>query len=121
MKHPRCRTVSIAMHPFAWLLLVIHCGGDPELGPPTGSTCPQNSSLTYVNFGKRFLDANCVGCHGPRSPALSDQASVQAAWDRIYRMAAAGPNAINTAMPKDHGVSTDERLKLGEWLACGAP
>ena len=121
MKHSRRRTLSRAVHAFAWLLLAIHCGSDAELGPPTGSTCPPNSSLTYVNFGKPFLDANCVGCHGPRAPALSDQASVKAARDSIDRMAAAGPNAINTAMPKDHGVSTDERVKLGEWLACGAP
>jgi hypothetical protein len=77
--------------------------------------------LTYQNFGKAFIDGNCVGCHNRQSPTLTTQAEVQAARDAIDRSAAAGPNATNTIMPKDHDVPVADRLKLGEWLACGAP
>jgi hypothetical protein len=41
--------------------------------------------------------------------------------DVIDRAAASGPDATNTFMPEGGSVSTEERKKLGEWLACGAP
>jgi hypothetical protein len=77
--------------------------------------------ITYANFGQAFIQDNCLGCHVTRSPVLTTQASVQAAKTDIDAVAASGPNATNTQMPQDHGVPTDQRVKLGEWLACGAP
>lgn len=104
------------------LLLVGACSGNQGLGAPTGSTCPQNSTLTYANFGQVFIDSNCLGCHAGRdNPMLTTQAAVQAARDAIDRAAAAGPNATNTYMPKDHDIAVAQRQQLGEWLACGAP
>jgi hypothetical protein len=96
------------------------CGGGSG-GSSTGSTCPNGSTLTFANFGQAFIQNNCIGCHSNRSPVLTTQADVQAARSDIDRVAAAGPDATNTSMPQDHAVSTDQRLKLGEWLACGAP
>jgi uncharacterized membrane protein len=102
--------------------LSVACGESP--GDATGSTCPENSTLTYADFGQAFVQNNCVSCHGaegPESPALTTLEQVQANIDDIDRAAAAGPNATNTFMPEGISVSTDERRKLGEWLACGAP
>jgi hypothetical protein len=108
---------------WAWaLLLLVACSGNSDQGSPTGSTCPQNATLTYANFGQTFIGANCLGCHaGRQSPTLTTLAAVQAARDAVDRAAAAGPNATNTYMPKDHDVAVAQRLQLGEWLACGAP
>jgi hypothetical protein len=103
-------------------LSVVACGSD--LGDSTSSSCPTDSTLTYQNFGQAFMQTNCVSCHnenGPESPALSTLEQVRAHRDEIDRAAAAGPNATNTFMPEGISVSKEERLKLGEWLACGAP
>ena len=91
-------------------------------GSATGSTCPSDSTLTYQNFGQAFASSYCSACHaGREQPNLTTQAAIVANRDEIDRVAAAGPNATNTQMPEDGSVSSDERLKLGEWLACGAP
>jgi hypothetical protein len=95
------------------------CGG--EDGEPTGSICPADSTLTYENFGQEFIQKYCLACHTSKeSPKLTTQAAIQANIDEIDRQAAAGPNATNTNMPESGSVSTEERKKLGEWLACGA-
>jgi uncharacterized membrane protein len=101
---------------------LLACGED--LGDATGSTCPEDSTLTYASFGESFVQSKCLACHGaagPESPTLATLAQVQAHIDEIDRAAAAGPNATNTFMPEGISVSTEERRKLGEWLACGAP
>ena len=98
------------------------CGSD--LGDSTGSTCPADSTLTYDNFGQSFMQTHCLACHadgGPESPKLSTVAEVRAHIGDVDRAAAAGPNAVNTYMPEGSSVSEEERRKLGEWLACGAP
>ena len=101
---------------------VLACG--EGLGDATGSSCPESPTLTYENFGQAFIQSNCLSGHGsagPESPALATLEQVQAHIDDIDRAAAAGPNATNTFMPEGTSVSTTERRKLGEWLACGAP
>jgi hypothetical protein len=106
----------------AWVALCgvsVACGKD---GGPTGATCPPDSTLTYANFGEPLLSSVCLECHNSlRKPNLSTQAAVQANIAAIDRMAAAGPDATNTAMPDDGPISNADRRKLGEWLACGAP
>lgn len=100
----------------------VACGSD--LGDSTGSTCPAESTLTYDNFGKNFMQTHCLACHadgGSESPALSTLAEIQAHLGDVDRAAAAGPNAVNTFMPEGSSVPEEERRKLGEWLACGAP
>lgn len=99
------------------------CSSD-GLGDPTGSTCPDDSTLTYANFGQAFIRTNCLSCHGssgPESPKFDTLAQVRANAGDIDRAAAAGPSAVNTYMPESGSVSEAERRQLGEWLACGAP
>jgi mono/diheme cytochrome c family protein len=103
-------------------MALLGCGDD--LGDPTGSTCPQDSTLTYESFGQAFIQTNCLSCHGvggPESPTLSTLDQIKANADEIDRAAASGPDGTYTYMPEDGSVSTAERKKLGEWLACGAP
>lgn len=101
-------------------LLVAACGG--SLGDPTGSPCPPGSTLTYENFGRNFFTQNCIRCHaGQESPTLATLDSIQAHASDIDKAAAAGLNATNDSMPEGTSIPREERLKLGEWLACGAP
>ncbi len=93
-------------------------------GDPTGATCPPNSTLTYETFGKAFFAANCDACHGAggdTQPRLSSQETIRRQKDDVDKAAAKGPNATNTYMPDGRSVDDEERRKLGEWLACGAP
>lgn len=97
---------------------------DDELESATASTCPSDSSLTYDNFGQAFFQSHCLACHGssgPQSPKLETLAQIRANRARIDSVAAAGPNGVNTLMPKTGTVDVADREKLGEWLACGAP
>ena len=96
------------------LFVLSACAG---LGDPTGSTCPDTSTLTYETFGQSFMREHCVSCH----QEYSSQEGVQANIDEIDRAAAAGPDAVNTWMPEDRDLSDHQRQQLGEWLACGAP
>ena len=90
------------------------------------STCPEESELTYDNFGREFLDAHCQRCHASDSDdrngapvtfhfdTLDD---VHERADRIYARAAAS----NTSMPPGpDDPPEEERMLLAEWLACGA-
>lgn len=102
-------------------------------GTPSGATCPQDSTLTWENFGQAFMDTYCNRCHGSsvkgadRQGAPSDhnfdtRELVQEMIDHIDETSAAGPKITNTAMPIGAPTPTDEeRRKLGEWLACDAP
>lgn len=100
---------------------------------PTGSTCPTGSTLTYESFGRAFFDEYCQPCHAssvrgaarqgaPSSHTYDDVGMIRAAAEEIDLRAAAGPDAINTDMPRAFPAPTEEeRRQLGEWLACGAP
>lgn len=100
--------------------LLAACGEDE--GPASNSTCPPASTLTYANFGQAFMATNCNRCHsGDESPNLTSQGAIQSNRNAIDKQAAAGPNATNTYMPPNGSVSLEDRQKLGEWLACGAP
>ena len=117
---------------FALALAPLASGCDAH-GEPTGSTCPQGSTLTYANFGQQFMTNYCTDCHSSTktgsarhgAPAFHDYDTVEgvrATIDHVDENAAAGPNAVNTLMPEDDPRPTEqERRQLGEWLACGAP
>lgn len=123
------KSIAIALGLVAALSLAA-CG---EHGEPTGSVCPPTQTLTYVNFGKSFMDTYCVDCHSSTktgaarhgAPAFHDYDTVEGVRqtiEHIDEQAAAGPNAVNTLMPEDAPTPTEaERRQLGEWLACGAP
>jgi uncharacterized membrane protein len=120
------------------LAMSLGCGEQKEnvhsSGHASGTTCSQESSLTYENFARDFMKRYCTRCHAAslasseRNGAPSDHdfdtleglRSTHA--DHIDQQAAAGPDAVNDAMPpSDPRPSNDERRKLGEWLACGMP
>ncbi|MCZ7684297.1 MAG: cytochrome c [Sandaracinaceae bacterium] len=129
------RVVTVALS----LIALAACDPQRPLRPdaaalaPTGSVCPPGSPLTYETFGRSFFDAYCQSCHAsavtgadrqgaPSSHTYDDGEMIRAAAEEIDRLAAAGPDAVNTDMPRAFPVPTeDERRQLGEWLACGAP
>ncbi|WAS91271.1 hypothetical protein [Nannocystis punicea] len=108
-------------------------GHDHGEGTPSGADCPEDSTLTWDSFGKDFMSNYCTRCHSTslsgsqRSGAPSDHnfetaALVREQLEHIDEGAAAGPDAVNTAMPiGDPQPTEDERRQLGEWIACGAP
>lgn len=90
--------------------------------------CPEGGTqLTYASFGKDFLDANCNYCHSedeghrhgaPASYRFDTLDGVRLHAPRIFVRAAAS----NTSMPPGpEDPAPDERDRLAEWLACGAP
>jgi len=111
-------------------------GSDPAepSGLATGSTCPSNSELTYENFAASFMKRYCTRCHAAslsssqRQGAPSDhnfdtlEGLRMTDVEHIDEQAAAGPDRENTSMPPgEPRPTTEERRKLGEWLACGMP
>lgn len=117
-----------------WVACDSHEEGTGEaVGPATSSVCPTPQTLTYDNFGRDFMNRYCLRCHSAkvtgtaREGAPSDHNfdtidEVQGLREHIDQKAAAGPAATNTDMPRGQPAPTaDERKKLGEWLACGAP
>jgi hypothetical protein len=109
------------------------CNDTVLFGPPTESTCPTDSTLTYATFGQPFMESYCVRCHSSTlmgsarmgAPLLHDFNTLPGITifiSHIDETAAAGPAATNTSMPNgDPTPSLAERTMLGEWLACGAP
>jgi len=117
-------------------LSLVACGSSEPTtiyGPPTESVCSPSSTLTYDNFGKKFMEDYCTRCHASTlsgaarqgAPSFHDFDTVQGIrpiGDHIDETTAAGPAATNTGMPEDGNKPTlAEREQLGEWLACGAP
>lgn len=111
------------------LLTLVGCEG----GEPTNTTCPSGSTLTYTNFGQTFMGTYCLRCHNEaltgdaRHDAPSDVnfntlAGILKEKTDIDSQAGAGATVTNTEMPPDGDKpSVDDRKKLAEWLACGAP
>jgi hypothetical protein len=105
----------------------------PLFGPVTESECPPGSTLTWDNFGRKFMEDYCTRCHHSalrgeaRNGATSfhdyDTVSGVRATDKhIDQTTASGPAATNESMPPDGKKPTlEERRQLGEWLACDAP
>lgn len=89
--------------------------------PPGGTT------LSYDGFGKDFVERHCQSCHGvpskdrkgaPSAYDFGDVEDIRRYKDRIFSRAAAD----NTTMPPGpDDPPAEERDKLAEWLACGAP
>jgi mono/diheme cytochrome c family protein len=119
----------------ALLLVVLLAGCDePLFGPPTESTCPDDQTLTYENFGKKFMEDYCVECHDSKKMGDDRQGAtsfhdfdtlfgIEAVHEHIDLTTASGPAATNTSMPPDGEPtpSEAERKQLGEWIACDMP
>lgn len=105
----------------------------PLFGPATKAPCEPGSTLTWENFGKKFMFDYCTRCHHTdlRGEARHGATSfhdydtvfgVRATDTHIDFTTAAGPDAVNMSMPPDGKKPTlEERQQLGEWIACGAP
>jgi uncharacterized membrane protein len=101
---------------------------------PSGATCPPPTAdvPTYDNFGRAFMATYCTDCHSinatnrhgaPADQNYDTEADIKAHAAAIDAEAAAGPNAMNTAMPDlagpVHSAPTQaERETLGQFLAC---
>lgn len=100
-----------------------------DAGPPataTHTSCPDGGTgLDWVGFAAPFFETYCHRCHGAILTTADDfatEASVRRLAPWIDAMAAIGPDHANREMPLEPPVPTDEeRRRLGEWLACGAP
>lgn len=118
------------------LVAAAGCGSDDEqplFGPPTESVCPSDSTLTYENFGREFMESYCTRCHHSEltgearqgAPSFHDFDTlfgIKAVNEHVDFTTAAGPAATNDTMPPDGATPTeDERHQLGEWLACDMP
>lgn len=120
---------------FVVAISIAACTTDPVpvFGPPTESTCPPTSTLTYENFGRPFMERYCTRCHSSQlsgaarhgAPDFHDfdtRFGVKGVSNHVDETSAAGPAAINRGMPQDGPMPTDdERFQLGEWIACGVP
>jgi hypothetical protein len=89
--------------------------------------CPEDSFLTYENFGEPYMRSYCTGCHSsmlegenrggaPSAVNLDDLDAVREHAGRVWARAA----DQNATMPPAGAPGDEERALLGEWLACGA-
>lgn len=106
-------------------------GGTDDMGPWNSldeRPCPDDSFLTYESFGGPFMLTYCTACHHSRLPADQRQGApievnfdslddVRARADRIWARGA----DHNDTMPPVGAAPAEERTRLGQWLACGAP
>lgn len=90
--------------------------------------CPDDSFLTYENFGGPFMLSYCTTCHSSMLPADMRQGSpIGANFDGIDDIREQAPQIWlraadqNINMPPVGPPGDEERARLGEWLACGAP
>lgn len=88
---------------------------------------PEGTKLTYENFGKQFLADWCDSCHSvdsksrrgaPLAYIFDTYEATHALRKRIFLRSAAN----NTTMPPGpDDPPKEQRDKLAEWIACGAP
>ena len=106
-------------------------GDTNDMGPWTNldeRPCPQGSFLTYENFGGPFMLSYCNTCHSSRLLADMRQGSpIDVNFDGIDDIREWAPIIWvraadqNMNMPPVGPPDDEERARLGEWLACGAP
>ncbi|QSQ22160.1 hypothetical protein JY651_44710 [Pyxidicoccus parkwayensis] len=110
-------------------------GGDEEHPKASGAACPEEGGPTAESFGRAFLETHCLPCHSASVTGAAragapvgvdfDTPGAVRLWARLIDAhTAAGPDAVNSEMPPLSSLpapSLDERLMLGQWLACGAP
>ena len=113
-------------------MLVAGCGDDVQHGEETGSSCPDDSTVTYEGFVQPFMEQYCTRCHSSTlraeqrngAPLGHDFDTLEGVLqfpEHIAEEAAAGPDGVNEAMPPSGPKpSLEERKKLGEFLACMA-
>jgi uncharacterized membrane protein len=88
---------------------------------------PEGTALTYENFGAAFMNAHCQSCHGstavdragaPGEFIFDTRTQIERHRARIFARSA-GDNDSMPPGPDDPPL--EDRMKLADWLACGAP
>lgn len=116
---------------FSALLLIALLGCADDTPPRFDNElpeCPEDSVLTYENFGRPFLLDWCTGCHSselandirgnaPEDLNFDDPNMFRPYLLEMYDVAA----DENLVMPPVGGPGSAERHLFGEWIACGAP
>ncbi len=104
-----------------------------DAGVATGALCPAVDPPTWDDFGRPFVEQYCNRCHAAAVVGAARESApvgvdfdtvegVRASAEQIDLAAGMGPQAHNDAMPPDGATPThEERMRLAEWLACGAP
>jgi len=110
--------------------VVLACSDPAAVPTSTGAVCPDNFALTYDNFGRPFMEKYCTRCHAgylhgadrhgaPLYHDFDSLLDILYVWEHVDQYTAAGPESVNTIMPPDGDKpSMDERVQLGQWLAC---
>jgi len=94
--------------------------------------CPPESILTWDNTGGPFLLSYCTECHSEHLSGQEARKGAPAGIDFNTRDRAlalsdgirataleSGPRQI--VMPPELRIPQDEKDRMGQWLACGAP
>jgi len=88
---------------------------------------PEGTTLSYETFGALFMGKYCQQCHGsavedrqgaPGEFIFDTLEQIQRHRERIFVRSAADNDSMP---PGPDDPSQQERDKLAEWLACGAP
>jgi uncharacterized membrane protein len=88
---------------------------------------PEGTALTYENFAQPFFGQWCNGCHSvnvddrngaPVAYVFDTYDQVYSLRERIFMRSAA---ANDSMPPGPDDPPEEEREKLAEWFACGAP
>ena len=119
----RIRSIVLSLLLVTSGFVMAACGGGTDTGGDGLPACPQGgTTLTYANFGEQFFKDYCLSCHFTGTTVkgavpYDSQSAIQDAADAIYERA----GGTNTNMPQSGTKPTsDERVKLAEWLSCGA-
>jgi hypothetical protein len=90
--------------------------------------CPDDSLVTWENFGGGYVISYCTTCHHSALPADMRQLAPSAMnFETIELIREHAPRIWaraadqNATMPPVGAPGLDERQMFGEWLACGAP
>ena len=106
-------------------VLVVACGHWTEIDEV--ECPPEGTALTYENWGTGFFGTWCNQCHGvnvddrngaPQAYLFDSYDQVFALRERIFLRSAA---TNDTMPPGPDDPPEEERDKLAEWIACGAP
>jgi len=126
MRATTFRSVAVAVGVGLAMALASFGAGCAE--PFEDAVCPsEGTDLTYDNFGKRFFQHQCNGCHSvgsedrrgaPEGVNFDDLDEIHDWTEYIYDRSA----GVNDSMPPGpDDPPIEERDDLAEWLACGAP
>jgi uncharacterized membrane protein len=90
--------------------------------------CPEDSFLTYENFGQPFMLTWCTPCHSSylfteeERQEAKEGVNLDSYEDLLTHSETIQIFAVDTdKMPPAGGPSDDERDLLAEWIACGMP